>query len=456
MRSSKERHRALLALGLATIVSLLGASGIGAARGRSTAAFPVLRHPALEILAVTNELQAGDAGEVAIRVGRPSRCTLTLRGPRRAHSGPYAARVHVYARWLWRVPRTVRGGAWTATVRCRRGARVHVRRAHMLVGVTRANRTGLVAHRSLRLSRRGVSLTVLEGGPSRKGGGSYPNDDAACKWTGSKKGRCRGGDWGYLNPKTGTWSLLSSRGFNYRNCTDFVAWFMSLSWDDFGFAPGQGNAADWRDHAANAGLVVESAPAVGDIAWWGAEKADGAGHVGIVTALDANGTVSISEYNGDGHGIWDLRPNLRADAYLRRPPLPPPVIFVPPPTTTTPTTTTPPQTTSSTTTTTQVPPQQPPPPPTWDEQQGHLGVNTFTNPYNASGMGPRIGAGAVVAVSCKLYAPQIQSVNPDGYWYRIHSGPWNDAYYSPANTFMNGDPWNGPYTHNTDYNVRDC
>jgi hypothetical protein len=47
-------------------------------------------------------------------------------------------------------------------------------------------------------------------------------------------------------------------------------------------------------------------------------------------------------------------------------------------------------------------------------------------------------------------------VNPDGYWYRIASPPWNDRYYAPANTFMNGDPWNGPYTHNTDLKVPNC
>jgi hypothetical protein len=90
------------------------------------------------------------------------------------------------------------------------------------------------------------------------------------------------------------------------------------------------------------------------------------------------------------------------------------------------------------------------------EQEGHHGVNTFTNYHNASGMGPAIAPGAWVQVSCKVYDPYIQSVNPDGYWYRIASAPWNDAYYSPANTFMNGDPWNGPYTHNTDFNVPDC
>jgi hypothetical protein len=79
----------------------------------------------------------------------------------------------------------------------------------------------------------------------------------------------------------------------------------------------------------------------------------------------------------------------------------------------------------------------------YSEQEGHLGVNTFTNYRNASGLGTRIEPGAWVQVSCKVYDPYIQSVNPDGYWYRIASAPWSDAYYSPANTFMNGDPWGG-------------
>jgi hypothetical protein len=83
-------------------------------------------------------------------------------------------------------------------------------------------------------------------------------------------------------------------------------------------------------------------------------------------------------------------------------------------------------------------------------------VNTFTDYHNASGMGPAIAAGQWVEVSCKVYDPTIVSVNPDGYWYRIASSPWYDSYYSPANTFMNGDPYGGPYTHNTDFNVPEC
>ena len=93
---------------------------------------------------------------------------------------------------------------------------------------------------------------------------------------------------------------------------------------------------------------------------------------------------------------------------------------------------------------------------TWAEQEGHYGVNTFTDYHNASGEGTPIAAAAWVNVSCKVYDPTIASVNPDGYWYRIASSPWDDQYYSPANTFMNGDPWNGPYTHNTDFSVPDC
>lgn len=95
-------------------------------------------------------------------------------------------------------------------------------------------------------------------------------------------------------------------------------------------------------------------------------------------------------------------------------------------------------------------------PAAYTEQEGHLGVNTFTDPHNASGMGTKIAPGAYVQVSCKLYDPTIGSSNPDGYWYRIASSPWNGQYYSPANTFMNGDPWGGPYTHNTDWNVPNC
>jgi lysophospholipase L1-like esterase len=115
-----------------------------------------------------------------------------------------------------------------------------------------------------------------------------------------------------------------------------------------------------------------------------------------------------------------------------------------------------------------VPPPPPPPAPApapsplpastiWTEQASiHHPVHTFSDYHNASGQGPDIATAQNVQVSCKVYDPTIVSVNPDGYWYRIASSPWNNAYYAPANTFMNGDPPNGPYTHNTDFAVADC
>ena len=99
----------------------------------------------------------------------------------------------------------------------------------------------------------------------------------------------------------------------------------------------------------------------------------------------------------------------------------------------------------------------PPPAPTWAEQETpNHPVNTFLNYHNASGVGQAIPAGTWVQVSCKVYDPTIGSVNPDGYWYRIASAPWSNIYYAPANTFMNGDTYGGPYTHNTDFAVANC
>lgn len=90
------------------------------------------------------------------------------------------------------------------------------------------------------------------------------------------------------------------------------------------------------------------------------------------------------------------------------------------------------------------------------EREWRTGANTFSDPDNASGMGPKIAPGAYVLVSCKLYDPSIVSTNPGGYWYRIASSPWGNRYYAVANTFLNGDPWAGPYTHPTDLTVPNC
>jgi hypothetical protein len=96
-------------------------------------------------------------------------------------------------------------------------------------------------------------------------------------------------------------------------------------------------------------------------------------------------------------------------------------------------------------------------PPVYAEQVvPELSARTFLDYHSASGEGPTIGAEQVVQVFCKVYDPTIPSVLPGGYWYRIASAPWRGRYYSPANSFLNGDPPGGPYTHSTDLSVPNC
>jgi hypothetical protein len=85
------------------------------------------------------------------------------------------------------------------------------------------------------------------------------------------------------------------------------------------------------------------------------------------------------------------------------------------------------------------------------------GARVYADPDMPSGEWlPGIANGAIVRASCKVYAPSIPSVSPDGYWYRLASAPWNNEYYSPANSYLNGDTPGKRLTHNTDFNVPDC
>lgn len=91
------------------------------------------------------------------------------------------------------------------------------------------------------------------------------------------------------------------------------------------------------------------------------------------------------------------------------------------------------------------------------EVQFHKGgAPSLLDPHDIAGLGPHLDFERTVTVSCKIFAPSIGSVSPDGYWYRVSTPPWSDRYYVAANTFLNGDPKAGPYTHNTDYAIPDC
>lgn len=91
-----------------------------------------------------------------------------------------------------------------------------------------------------------------------------------------------------------------------------------------------------------------------------------------------------------------------------------------------------------------------------EEEYNRHGAPTFADPHTPSGAEGVIPFQTKVRVSCKLLAPSVPSLSPDGYWYRIASGRWKGS-WAAANTFLNGDsPGNGPFEHNTDFTVPSC
>jgi hypothetical protein len=86
----------------------------------------------------------------------------------------------------------------------------------------------------------------------------------------------------------------------------------------------------------------------------------------------------------------------------------------------------------------------------------HSHASTFRDCDGPTGVGRIIQPNQTVRVYCRVHDVSIPSVKPGGDWYRIASSPWNGDFWSPANTFLNGDPKFGPYHHPTDLRVPKC
>lgn len=138
--------------------------------------------------------------------------------------------------------------------------------------------------------------------------GGYPDADAAdCSGQFGTYSWCKDGDasGGYTASESN-----SSRGYAYRNCTDWVAWRAQNA--GVGSVPtGWGNAKNWDDSAPTSS--VDTTPEPGDIAVWNAGTY---GHVAFVESVNTDGTVNISEYNKAGTGLHGLRSSQTADKYI--------------------------------------------------------------------------------------------------------------------------------------------
>ncbi|WP_213816317.1 CHAP domain-containing protein [Glaciihabitans sp. dw_435] len=88
-------------------------------------------------------------------------------------------------------------------------------------------------------------------------------------------------------------------GMTIRQCTSFAAFRLS-SRNEFTI-PFHANAEDWGPKAAALGYKVDTTPQVGSIAWWASN------HVAWVESVNADGTITIEEYNYQGSASYHTR-----------------------------------------------------------------------------------------------------------------------------------------------------
>ncbi|MFM9877425.1 MAG: CHAP domain-containing protein [Rhodoglobus sp.] len=93
---------------------------------------------------------------------------------------------------------------------------------------------------------------------------------------------------------------LSPLNYYYRECVDFVAWRLNrdagyyaapFKWVWSNLTPLGGNASQWMYNWEQKGWPVSNVPVVGSVAYTGGN------HIAYVKSVNADGTVTIEEYN---------------------------------------------------------------------------------------------------------------------------------------------------------------
>jgi len=299
----------LLLCGLALLTAAALVSAAGARRPPALATFST--QPA--------NVGAGDEAVLAVHVTQTATCTLRLSATGQSHVVSAPVRAGAYAAWTWTVPLDAALRTWTDSVVCAAGKRKQTLSGHVGVGGAAGAAGGLVLPKTLvgrALQQPPARVAGALGTPGPADSAAYPDANAPCTAAPfASTGACSSGTWGYRTAN-GVWNVLGSRGFPYRSSADFVAWALGLTWSSFHFSGVAGTAADWKTFASAAGMQVVTAPAVGDIAWWGASRPHPDGVVGLVVGVDSDGAV-VESYGFDDTGALATQP-VHAPAYLRR------------------------------------------------------------------------------------------------------------------------------------------
>jgi hypothetical protein len=137
--------------------------------------------------------------------------------------------------------------------------------------------------------------------------GNYPYPTVPCIWapyavygTGYW---CRGYNWGTIRNKATAASEESPYGYPYRNCTDFVAWKLTMLGVPPGRFLGLGNANTWGTHARAHGVRNDSIPAAGAVA---VTTTGQFGHVAFVTRVVA-GRITVVQYDRWQDGAYSTQ-----------------------------------------------------------------------------------------------------------------------------------------------------
>jgi surface antigen len=155
-----------------------------------------------------------------------------------------------------------------------------------------------------------VGLSVLSAAPASAAvaTGGYPYWNMACVVypygrTGTAANWCPGYNWGTIRNNTTNASELSPYGYDYRNCTDYVAWKLST----LGVKParykGLGNGNTWGKYAASHGLVDNDIPTVGSVA---VSALGTFGHVAFVTGVKGK-IIRVAQYNQGENGNYSTQ-----------------------------------------------------------------------------------------------------------------------------------------------------
>ena len=149
--------------------------------------------------------------------------------------------------------------------------------------------------------------------------GNYPYADAVCEFAAAGGPYCANPgnpagdlyDWGYW--RNGVFDFGDRWGYEYRNCTSYVAWRLAAAGVDAKFFRDLGNAAQWLGAVrGEAGVVINHTPSAGAVAVW---EYGAYGHVAWVDSV-RHGTVTVSDYNYAGTGTYAERRLDHADGPL--------------------------------------------------------------------------------------------------------------------------------------------